>query len=487
MSLLESFDQALANQPEPFSKAKLSIVGGTLSTLSLDWASLLDPGNLTCHSDGLSSSVYRLSLTHPEPSWPYNPSSKADTVSVVRAEYQVLAKAAKNARGLHGWLCVKRVTPDDQPQPHSVAREIALLNSLTKHENVAELLAAVYDETDPFGEVVDLVMPLYAATLEEVLLEPSLLPPSFRVETVQGQSERAGKSVQHLWTESNTVAALIESTTTQLLEAIAFLHNQRVAHRDIKPSNILLSPTGLVKLIDLGTAFTTTPLPDPFQPGRVLESEREPSMVHQLGTSIFRAPELLFAPKTGYDPFAIDVWSLAVTLAHFFTPLTPLPSSTSCVDVGLDREDERKDWQKAFESSTQLPQQEQDAEGDSPLYWQEEMPEQQPPRTPSGYIRAPLFEPEKGDIGLAASIFSLLGLPETVQEWPEAAEFQPPLAKLPFAHTKGTGLVGALPLAKQCEGSKAMSKVVEQILVPSLQLSAAKRPMAKELLEIMNK
>jgi len=42
----------------------------------------------------------------------------------------------------------------------------------------------------------------------------------------------------------------------QILQAIAYCHEQKVAHRDLKPENILINPKekGTIKVIDFGTS-----------------------------------------------------------------------------------------------------------------------------------------------------------------------------------------------------------------------------------------
>lgn len=400
---------------------------------------------LVAHSDGLSSRIFRCPLSS---SASFPPSPFSSSSSSYLPELSALGLAAERMGGVGGWICIKRVHTDDEPRPHSIRREVALLSTLSD-DNIVPLLAAFLDTSDPFGEFIDLVMPLYAATLEDVLIEPSLLRlPSPPCEGVQ----RAGESIQQLWQESSEGFA--HSVAVQMLSGLAFLHAKEVAHRDVKPPNVLIAHTGAVRLCDLGTAFSASHCVD-----------EEPKMVCQVGTGIFRAPELLFSPSH-YDPYAIDVWAAAVTLAHFYTALIPIPTTRAKVA----EVDERTSWQRAFDSNTTPPS----PGSDELVFWEEEPP--MPQQTASGYIRTPLFEPDRGDIGLAASIFSLLGLPTDAKHWPEAEHFHPPLHRLPFTPTKGTGISSALPLATD------PNPLVEHLIIPALHLSASHRPTATQLL-----
>lgn len=491
-----------SNRPKRF------LVGGILSSFDLS----LTTSGLISHSDGLCSSVYRRAISASPSAWPYSPSSSHSTFdsSVVQED------------GLPGWVCIKRVAPDEQPRPHSVDREIALLSILASHRNrkLVPLIAAIRDEEDPFGHTVDLVMPLYAATLEEVLNEPTLLP----VPQVELEKPRPGASISHLW--EHDAPTFITSIAKQLMEGLAFLHSNEVAHRDIKPPNLLLAPNGVLKIIDLGTAYTTTPLPSSLGQSKGSQEEEEwngGKMVCQVGTGIFRAPELLFSPTDGYDAYAVDIWAAGVTLAHFFTSLTLLSLPTEKEEA----EDRRRSWEKAFESSQSLGRSDGDVwfenergnngvaatmsgeneeggkgrrswekacAGSDDDMWFEEDPvgntTSNLPRSESGYIRQALFQGERGDIGLAASIFGILGLPQTVHDWPEAEYFQPPLQRMPFAATKGTGLIPALSLLQdwnRVQGGTKMQTLVESIIQPALKLSASKRPKASELLKAMQR
>jgi hypothetical protein len=89
----------------------------------------------------------------------------------------------------------------------------------------------------------------------------------------------------------------------------------------------------------------------------------------------WRAPELLFSPTT-CDPFALDLWGIGVIITDMFRPV-PLPDS--------DEEDEDEDVD----------------------------PLEEVIRHP---VRTTLFDDGFGDIGLAGSIFRVLGTP-TEETW----------------------------------------------------------------------
>ena len=111
----------------------------------------------------------------------------------------------------------------------------------------------------------------------------------------------------------------------------------------------------------------------------------------------YRAPELLFGTRT-YDPLAIDLWSLGATFVQFFTPLR------LCSD-GDDDDDT-----------------ETDTLDNAPL-----TPFIVPKNLEIGYpgaqwTRDSLFNGERGEIGLAWSIFKIFGTP-TADSWPVSDTF----------------------------------------------------------------
>jgi fused len=46
----------------------------------------------------------------------------------------------------------------------------------------------------------------------------------------------------------------VRKIAQQLVQALFYLHSNRIIHRDMKPQNILISANGMVKLCDFGFA-----------------------------------------------------------------------------------------------------------------------------------------------------------------------------------------------------------------------------------------
>lgn len=91
--------------------------------------------------------------------------------------------------------------------------------------------------------------------------------------------------------------AQVQKIAKQLVQALHYLHSNRVIHRDMKPQNILVGAHGRVKLCDFGFA-------------RAMSSNTV-VLTSIKGTPLYMAPELV--KEQPYD-LTVDLWSLGVIL-----------------------------------------------------------------------------------------------------------------------------------------------------------------------------
>ncbi|XP_047221088.1 STE20-like kinase b [Girardinichthys multiradiatus] len=147
--------------------------------------------------------------------------------------------------------------------------EIEILASCD-HQNIVKLLDAFYYESKLWiliefcaGGAVDAVM----LELERPLTEPQ-----------------------------------IRVVCRQTLEALVYLHENKIIHRDLKAGNILLTLNGDVKLADFGVSAKNT---------KTLQ--RRDSFI---GTPYWMAPEVVMCETSKDRPYdyKADIWSLGVTL-----------------------------------------------------------------------------------------------------------------------------------------------------------------------------
>lgn len=121
---------------------------------------------------------------------------------------------------------------------------------------------------------------------------------------------------------------LCQRVTSQILDALQYLHSQSIIHRDLKPENILVQTTGLPH----GSHHTLFQLAD-FGLANSLEQAQT-----RCGTEIYAAPELL--AKATKQTTKIDIYSLFVCMVEVLEPLIQVqwkPPSTLMVKGALSQ------------------------------------------------------------------------------------------------------------------------------------------------------
>jgi cyclin-dependent kinase len=110
---------------------------------------------------------------------------------------------------------------------------------------------------------------------------------------------------EHLLRRDMVSAAQTRSILRDLFSALAHLHSMGILHRDIKPSNILMdSPNGPAYLADFGISWKEG------------DAGSEPSTqkITDVGTTCYRAPEILFGFKE-YEA-SLDIWAAGCVVAE---------------------------------------------------------------------------------------------------------------------------------------------------------------------------
>ena len=135
------------------------------------------------------------------------------------------------------------------------------------------------------------------------------------------ENGRACLVMEFVWGESlekrldATNAPLLETDVLkwaiQLCEALEYLHNLQppIIFRDIKPSNVMVTNTGLVKLIDFGIART-------YKAGKKRDTVA-------MGSENYAAPEQW---GKGQTDARSDVYALGATMYHLLANMAPTPA-----------------------------------------------------------------------------------------------------------------------------------------------------------------
>ena len=114
-----------------------------------------------------------------------------------------------------------------------------------------------------------------------------------------------------------------------LCAGLGAAHSLGVTHRDLKPENVVITDSGVVKILDFGVAIFR----DPRSPDDVATLTRSPGLTRDRGISgtiPYMAPEQLSGGSVGPPS---DIFSLGVVLHEMLTGRRPFQASTTATVI----------------------------------------------------------------------------------------------------------------------------------------------------------
>ncbi|KAL8827753.1 MAG: hypothetical protein Q9170_006886 [Blastenia crenularia] len=224
--------------------------------------------------------VYTTTVPHTPTMDKRHPSSFQQLEKLGEGTYATVFKGRNRQTG--ELVALKEIHLDsEEGTPSTAIREISLMKEL-KHENIVSLHDVIHTENK-----LMLVFEYMDKDLKKFM-----------------DSRGQGGQLDYV---------TIKSFMYQLLQGIAFCHENRVLHRDLKPQNLLINAKGQLKLADFGLARAFGIPVNTFS--------------NEVVTLWYRAPDVLLGSRT-YNT-SIDIWSAGCIMAEMYTGRPLFPGTTN--------------------------------------------------------------------------------------------------------------------------------------------------------------
>ncbi|HEY6393486.1 MAG TPA: protein kinase, partial [Bryobacteraceae bacterium] len=156
----------------------------------------------------------------------------------------------------------------------------------------------------------------------------------YEIETIDGVDYMAmefvrGSTLRELIPPNGMEVSLALAYASQTAAALAAAHHAGIIHRDIKPANIMVTGSGLVKLLDFGLARVEQAGVDESAPTGTIAPPHltRPGVV--IGTAAYMSPEQAQAKPVDQRS---DIFSFGIVFYQMLTGVMPFQSNT---EVGL--------------------------------------------------------------------------------------------------------------------------------------------------------